>query len=123
MTSTWKFDLIAETDGIMAIFPFGELKAEIRNHAKGTLRLMKMAANNAYETNHFNIRGTSVNPTIQFLSQPCNQKPLKRFIDNNERMKDFLNGMDKKEERILFAEMRDKVATMYPGDRVIRRHT
>ena len=38
-------------------------------------------------------------------------------------MKAFLNGMDKKDERILFNEMRDKVATMKPGDRVVRRHT
>lgn len=31
--------------------------------------------------------------------------------------------MDKKDERILFSEMRDKVASMNPGDRVVRRHT
>ena len=38
-------------------------------------------------------------------------------------MKAFLNGMEKKDERILFAEMKDKVATMLPGDRLIRRNT
>ena len=40
MAATWKFELKAETDGIVAIFPFGELKTEIRSHSKGTLKLM-----------------------------------------------------------------------------------
>ena len=64
MQATWKFDLVAETDGIIALFLFGEFKTEIRSHGKGTLRLMQMAANHAYETNHYNIKGESVNPTI-----------------------------------------------------------
>jgi hypothetical protein len=29
-TEKWKFDIFAETDGTMAILPYGEIKMEIR---------------------------------------------------------------------------------------------
>ena len=34
MDETWKFDVMAETDGAMAIIPYGEVKAEIRRQPK-----------------------------------------------------------------------------------------
>jgi hypothetical protein len=30
MGETWKFDVLAETDGSIAVLPFGEIKTEIR---------------------------------------------------------------------------------------------
>ena len=34
MGENWKYDMIAETDGVIAILPFGEIKTEIRRQPK-----------------------------------------------------------------------------------------
>lgn len=40
MEDKWKFDLYCETDGILAIFPFGEFKAEVRKNPKPLFKLI-----------------------------------------------------------------------------------
>jgi len=34
MQESWKYDMIAETDGVIAVLPFGEIKTEIRRQPK-----------------------------------------------------------------------------------------
>lgn len=34
MEQKWKFEVFAETDGIIAVLPFGEIKIEIRKNPK-----------------------------------------------------------------------------------------
>ena len=34
MEQKWKFEVFAETDGILAVLPFGEIKIEIRKNPK-----------------------------------------------------------------------------------------
>lgn len=57
MGEKWKFDVWADTDGSIAILPFGEIKTEIRRQPKGMFKVLELAANQAYETNYLNITG------------------------------------------------------------------
>ena len=34
MQENWKFDVIAESDGVLGVLPFGEIKTEIRRQPK-----------------------------------------------------------------------------------------
>ena len=78
----WRFDLVAETDGLVALLPFGELKQEMRKHPKAVsfrypkffhffflqqvYKILEMAADQAYETTHYNLTGVSSNPVVRF---------------------------------------------------------
>lgn len=117
----WKFDIYAEKDGTMAILPFGEIKFEIRKSPKGVFKILELAANQAYETNHMNIMGTSINPKIIFTPQTITLKKIREFFTKNQTIKTFLAGMDKKDERIFFSDVKGMVSN--PADRVIRRNT
>ena len=55
----WKFSLTGETDGVMAVLPFGEVKLEIRRAPKAVYKVLEIAANQALETNYFNLIGQS----------------------------------------------------------------
>mmetsp|Transcript_40686 Transcript_40686/g.62073 ORF Transcript_40686/g.62073 Transcript_40686/m.62073 type:complete len:81 (+) Transcript_40686:297-539(+) len=66
MQENWKFDIIAETDGVLGVFPFGEFKAEIRRQPKALLKITEIAARSAYETTYFNLVGEPLNPAIKF---------------------------------------------------------
>lgn len=61
LKETWNYDIIAETDGVLAVFPFGDLKTEVRVKPRGTCKLMELAANYAYETTHYNLLGVKAN--------------------------------------------------------------
>jgi len=66
MEEKWKYDLFAETDGLIALLPFGEVKLEIRKQPKAMYKILEIAANQAYETTHYNLRGESTNSVIPF---------------------------------------------------------
>ena len=34
MEESWRYDVFAEQDGILAVLPFGEIKTDIRKHPK-----------------------------------------------------------------------------------------
>jgi hypothetical protein len=67
---------------------------------------MQLAANNAYETTHFNLTGIKPNPTIKFTHQPTLLKKLREFLMKNPIIKSFFDGIDKKDERLLMMEMK-----------------
>ena len=58
--------MTGETDGVMAVLPFGEVKLEIRRAPKAVYKVLEIAANQALETNYFNLVGQSQNPAIKF---------------------------------------------------------
>ena len=44
-TSKWKYDLIAESKGYLAILPFIEIKVEIRKNPKALYKFLEIVAN------------------------------------------------------------------------------
>ena len=66
MEQNWKYDIYADSDGYVAVLPFGEIKTEIRRSASALQKVYEIAANYAYETTHYNLTGTSSNPVIKF---------------------------------------------------------
>ena len=62
----WKFDLVADTKGYMALLPFGEIKIEMRKNPKPMYKIMELAANHAYETTYYNMTGEKRNQPIIF---------------------------------------------------------
>jgi len=48
-------EIIAETDGIVAIYPFGDLKIEARKFPRAIFRVMEIAANKTLENLHYNV--------------------------------------------------------------------
>lgn len=41
----WRFGLTAETDGVFAVLPYGEVKLEIRRAPKAIYKVLEIAAN------------------------------------------------------------------------------
>lgn len=105
----------------MAVLPFGEIKMEIRRQPRGMYKVLELAANKAYETNHYNIMGCGLNPAIPFTPQNITLKKIRDFFNKNQIIKTFIAGMDKKDERVFLADVKGQA--MNPGDRVIRRNT
>ena len=83
---------------------------------------MELAADYAYDTNHYNLLGVKQNQQVRFQPSAIIQKTLKSFIEKDRVMMSFCRGFDKKDERTLFTEMRDKAQTMWNGERLVRRN-
>lgn len=79
----WKFSLTAETDGVMAVLPYGEVKLEIRRAPKAVYKVLEIAANQALETNYYNLVGSSQNPAIKFNPQNHLVKKIRDFFMKN----------------------------------------
>lgn len=60
-----KYDVIAETDGILAVLPFGEIKSESRRSPAACYRALELASKKALEVFHFNVFGHELNPAIR----------------------------------------------------------
>jgi CRP-like cAMP-binding protein len=56
-----KFDVIAESDGMIACLPFGEIKTESRKNPQACFLIMELAAKKALEVFHFNVFGHEYN--------------------------------------------------------------
>ena len=121
MSETWKFDVLAETDGSIAVLPFGEIKTEIRRQPKGMFKVLELAANQAYETNYFNITGELLNPIIPFVNHPNTLKKVREFFTKDQVIRTFMAGFDRKDERLFMNDV--KGSNSQPGDRIIRRGT
>ena len=93
-------------DGTMAILPYGEIKMEIRRFPRGMYKVLELAANKAYETNHYNIMGCGLNPVIPFTPQPVALKKIREFFTKNPIIKTFIAGMDKKDERVFLSDIK-----------------
>ena len=116
----WKFDVFAETETLMGILPYGEIKTEIRRQPQGMLKLLQLASLKAYETTYFNITGMNLNNAIQFTHQPITLKKV-RDLQKNPIFKSFLNGLEQKDLRIFISDIKSQ--QFYSGDRVIRKGT
>ena len=89
----------------MAILPYGEVKLEIRRAPKAIYKVLEIAANQALETNYFNLIGTSQNPAIKFTPQNQLVKKVRDFFMKNTVFRSFLKDMDKREERVFMNEI------------------
>ena len=69
MNEKWDVDIVAETDGYMAILPFGEIKTEFKKNAKAFTLIYQLASRRAYEINYFNLTGEKRNPICDFTHQ------------------------------------------------------
>lgn len=57
MNENHQTDLIAATDGLIAVLPLGELKAEIRRNPEAVFKVMQVASKYAMETFMYNLYG------------------------------------------------------------------
>jgi hypothetical protein len=46
-TSRFKFDVIAESDGLIAVLPYGEIKSESRRNPLACYRILELASKKA----------------------------------------------------------------------------
>ena len=60
-----KYDVIAETDGIIALLPFGEIKGESRKNPQACYKVLELATKKAIEVFHYNVFGHELNPVIR----------------------------------------------------------
>lgn len=102
----WKFDVFAETDTLLGVLPYGEIKVEIRRQPQGMLKLLQLAALKAYETTYFNITGMKLNNAVQFQHQAVTLKKVRELFTRNQVFKSFLHGFDKRDERLFFNDCR-----------------
>ena len=117
----WNYDVVAESYGILAFLPFGEVKFEIRKNPAGVCKMMEIAAMYAYETTYFNIVGRMPNPYVEFIPQQSIQKKVREFFSKNVIVKSFLHGLEKRDERLITQSI--GAQQFEPGDRVIRKDT
>jgi hypothetical protein len=116
-----KYDVIAETDGILAVLPFGEIKSESRRNPAACYRALELASKKALEVFHFNVFGHDLNPAIRHTGTTSQVKKLREFFSKNLIIKAFLKGFDRKDEKILMGAL--KTIEFDPADRVIRKGT
>lgn len=121
MEEKWKFDVYADLDSIVGIFPFGEFKIESRRQPLGMFKLTELATQKAYETSFYNIKGIKPNPSIKFHHSPLLQKKIRDFFLKNEIFRTFLNGMDKRDERVFIVDIKAK--QFNAGERVVNERT
>ena len=106
MEEKWKFDVYADSDSILGVFPYGEFKVESRRQPQGMFKLIEIATQKAYETSFYNINGIKPNPVIRFHHQALLQKKIRDFFLKNEIFRTFLNGIDKRDERVFIVDIK-----------------
>lgn len=50
--------VVAQSDGMIAVLPFGEIKGEIRRSPEAIFKIMMVASKKAMETLYFNVHGS-----------------------------------------------------------------
>eukprot|EP00347_Sterkiella_histriomuscorum_P003182 403365276 len=116
-----KYDIIAETDGILAVLPFGEIKSESRKFPQACYRIMELAARKSLDTLHYNVHGHEYNPSIKHTATSGAAKKVRDFILKNQLVRAFLKGIDRKDEKFIMNAMR--TTEFDPAERLIRKHT
>ena len=61
----YKYDVIADTDGIIAVLPFGEIKSESRKNPIACFKALELASKKAFEVFHYNVFGHELNQPIR----------------------------------------------------------
>jgi len=116
-----KYDVIAETDGIIALVAFGELKSETRKNPVACYKVLELATKRALEVFHYNVFGHELNPAIRLTATNSQAKRMREFFVKNPVVKAFLKGFDRKDEKCLMGAL--KTHELDPADRLIRKNT
>jgi CRP-like cAMP-binding protein len=116
-----KFDVIAESDGMLAVLPFGEIKVESRKNPQACYRILEMAAKKALEVFHYNVFGHPYNHVIKLTSTNSQIKKVREFFMKNPIVKAFFKGFDRKDEKTILGAL--KTSELEPGDRLVRKST
>ena len=116
-----KYDVIAESDGIIALLPYGEIKSESRKNPHACFRALNIAAKKALEVFHYNVFGHEANPTIRLINTNSAQKKVREFFLRNPIIKAFLKGFDRKDEKCLMSAL--TTSELDPSERLIRKGT
>ncbi|CDW84841.1 UNKNOWN [Stylonychia lemnae] len=116
-----KYDIIAETDGILACLPFGEIKSESRKYPQVCFKILQIAAKKSLEVFHYNVFGHEYNPAIKHVNTAGAAKKVREFFLKNPLMRAFLKGIDRKDEKYIMNSL--KTTEMDPGDRLVRKGT
>lgn len=116
-----KYDIIAESDGIIAILPFGEIKAESRRNPLACYKALELATRKALEVFHYNVFGHEMNPAIRLPATNSQAKKMREFFTKNPIIRAFLKGFDRKDEKTLMGSLR--TSELDPADRLIKKGT
>ena len=116
-----KFDIIANTDGILAVLPYAEIKSEIRKNPHALYKILEIAARKSLEIFHYNIFGHEYNPLIKLTATQSQGKQVKDFFAKNAIIKAFFKGFDRKDEKIMMNYFKTSEVEM--GERLIRKDT
>jgi hypothetical protein len=117
----YKYDVIADTDGILAVLPFGEIKSESRRNPVACYKVLDLASKKALEVFHYNIFGHDMNPVIRHAATSSQAKKLREFFSKNAVIKAFLKGFDRKDEKVFMGAL--KTSELEPADRLVRKDT
>jgi hypothetical protein len=69
-------------------------------------KIMELATNKAFETTYYNVMGMTPDAAIQFNPQSNLLKKVREFFNKNKIIRTFLEGMDKKDERVFASEVK-----------------
>ena len=116
-----KFDVIADTDGILAVLPFGEIKSESRRNPLACFKALELASKKAFEVFHYNVFGHELNPAIRLPATNSQVKRLREFFSKNAVIKAFMKGFDRKDEKVFMTALR--TSELEPAERLVRKGT
>ena len=116
-----KYDVIAETDGIIALLAYGEIKSESRKNPIACYKVLELATKKSLEVFHYNVFGHELNPAIRLTSTNSQAKKMREFFVKNPIIKAFLKGFDRKDEKCLMGAL--KTSELDPADRLVRKGT
>jgi len=93
--------VIASMDGMIAVLPFGEIKAELRRAPEAVFKTYQIASKYAMETFTFNLNGVEHNQFIKHSATAQMTKKLRDFYFKNAAMRAFLQGCEKRDEKFI----------------------
>jgi CRP-like cAMP-binding protein len=117
----YKFDVIAESDGMIAILPFGEIKSESRKAPLACYKILDLAVKKSLEVFHFNVFGHDYNPAIKLTNTNSQLKKVRDTFMKNPIIKAFFKGFDRKDEKAIMSFL--KTSELEPADRLVRNGT
>lgn len=88
-------------DGLLAVLPFGEMKAEVRRAPDAVFKAYQIASKYAMETFIYNLNGIEHNPYIKHPATAQMTKKLRDFYFKNTSMRAFLQGCEKRDEKFI----------------------
>ena len=111
--------IIASMDGMIAVLPLNEIKAEAKRSPEAVFKVNQLATRHAMATFSHNLNGTEHNPYIHHMATAQMTKRLREFYTKNPQLRAFLNGADKKDEKFIIQALRN--TEVETAERVIRQ--